>query len=516
MKTSSQTLLGIVVVLSAQGTMPGQIGSSPPDHPASTITVTTRLVILDVVVTDKQGAPVENLTKDDFIVTEDKVPQQVRTLELPGEHGLPPGEIVHSTADIAKIGDAPVNILVLDELNTRFEDNAFSRLSLQKFLAAQPGVMPPPTLLVANDKSFAVLEDYTQDRDVLEVALRHDPVQYPWRLKQNGNSGPEAIVRLAQSLNALQEIAQAATGTPGRKNIIWVGKGFPSVDLTGLAEASAKPLLDAVKRCTDMLLRARVTLYIVDPTPLSSTQYDTETPSDPATIEEETGTEPFSNAIRFSTLAPATGGRVFSARNDVHHEIAASMRDGASYYTLSYSPTTASHEPGQYRHVRVTLRNPSLTATTRDGYYTQLDSSATGAPASPDLVKAVNGEQILDVANAALSKMAYNGLTVRAGKVAPSRFSLAIADASLSWQPVDDGVMHAAISIAAVCFSAKGKVLSHTMEEKTLTSKSSAVTAKTEEIFSTPVNLPTGTARLRFVVRDSTTGRLGTVDIDNP
>ena len=93
---------------------------------------------------------------------------------------------------------------------------------------------------------------------------------FPWRLKQNGNSGPEAIVRLAQSLDALQEIAQAATGTPGRKNIIWVGKGFPSVDLTGLAEASAKPLLDAVKRCTDMLLRARVTLYIslrLDPHP---------------------------------------------------------------------------------------------------------------------------------------------------------------------------------------------------------------------------------------------------------
>ena len=181
-----------------------------------------------------------------------------------------------------------------------------------------------------------------------------------------------------------------------------------------------------------------------------------------------------------------------------------------------YSPTTASHEPGQYRHVRVTLRNPSLTATTRDGYYTQPDSSAADTPASPDLVKAVNGEQVLDVANAALSKMAYNGLKVRAGKVAPSRFSLAIADASLSWQPVDDGVMHAAISIAAVCFSAKGKVLSHSTEDKTLTRKSSAVTAKTEEVFSTPVNLPPGTARLRFVVRDATTGHLGTVDIDNP
>jgi VWFA-related protein len=153
LKTSSQILLAIAVVLSARGAMPGQSGSSPPDHPASTITVTTRLVILDVVVTDKYGAPVENLTRDDFIVTEDKVPQQVRTLELPGEHSLPPGEIVHSTADIAKIGDAPVNILVLGELNTRFEDNAFSRFSLQKFLAAQPGIMPPTTLLVANDKA---------------------------------------------------------------------------------------------------------------------------------------------------------------------------------------------------------------------------------------------------------------------------------------------------------------------------------------------------------------------------
>jgi hypothetical protein len=109
--------------------------------------------------------------------------------------------------------------------------------------------------------------------------------------------------------------------------------------------------------------------------------------------------------------------------------------------------------------------------------------------------------------------MAYFGLKVRAGKVAPSRFSLAIADASLSWQPVDDGFMHAAISIVAVCFSAKGKVLSHATEEKMLTSKSPAVTAKTEEVFTMPVDLPAGTARLRFVVRDSTTGHLGT---DNP
>jgi VWFA-related protein len=499
-------------VLAQKAASPGAAPSGQVAPP--TIHVSTSIVVLDVVATDKQGRTVEDLTQDDFIVTEDKIQQAIRSFERPSQHAPPPGDIVHSAADLAKIGAAPVNVLVLDELNTRFEDNTFSRFSLQRFLRAQPKVMPPTTLLVVNDNKFAVLHDYTQDRDALEAALKKDPVQYPWRLRQGGNTGPEAMERLAQSLSALEEIAQASTGTPGRKNIIWVGKGFPSVDLTGLDEASARPMRDAIKRCTTLLLNGRTTLYIIDPTPISSATYDLETPTDLATLEDETGTEPFKDSIRFSVLAPSTGGRVFSERNDVDREIASSIHDGTTYYTLSYSPSNKSDESGEYRSIRITIKRPGLTATTRDGYYPRTSADPVSA-ANPSASS--GGLEVTDIANAALSTMVYNGLKIRVGKIAAGRFSLGVAGASLHWKQTPDGEAQASVSITAVCFSAKGKVLSHTSSEKTLIARPSSASASSDEsVFSMPVDAPEGTVRIRFVARDKATERIGTADLANP
>jgi len=46
------------------------LAQTPPAPANSSIKVTTRLVILSVVVTDKKGKPVTNLGKDDFTVLE--------------------------------------------------------------------------------------------------------------------------------------------------------------------------------------------------------------------------------------------------------------------------------------------------------------------------------------------------------------------------------------------------------------------------------------------------------------
>jgi VWFA-related protein len=517
-------MVGLALLLAGQSVTRAQQAQPPieppppPPQQGSTIQVGTKLVVIDVVVTDKNDKPVTNLTKDDFIVTEETFPQTVLHFEPPSAHPLPAGDLVHSSADLAKIGEATVDILVLDELNTPFEDNAYSRYSLQHFLKRQPPTMPPTTLLVANDKQFAVLQDYTQDRSLLIAALKRDPVVYPWRRSMNGGAGEDGVVRLGQSLQTLQSIAQAAAGTPGRKTIIWVGKGFPSVDLTNLDDDSASKLYEAIKRCTNLLLQSRVTLYVVDPTGLSSTTYDNsaDIPVDLAALEEESGDEPFSNGIRFSKLAPATGGRVFKLRNDVDQEIASSIQDGSLYYTLSYRPTGESAEPGEYRHIRVTMKDPNLKAATRDGYYAPGVSPDDPKPDPAKEAKVAEGEEVIDVANAALSKMVFTGVKLRATQGSPGSFTIAVADSSLTWKAAPDDRSAAKVSIVAVCFSAKGKVLSHTTEEKTLQTKSPNATGAAEEIVTLPVTLATGTKRLRLVVRDAASGRLGTADLKIP
>jgi hypothetical protein len=57
-------------------------------------------------------------------------------------------------------------------------------------------------------------------------ALDHLPAVLPWKQMNAGSFFWELF---DQSMNALQLIALQNRGVPGRKNIIWVGRGGPGV-----------------------------------------------------------------------------------------------------------------------------------------------------------------------------------------------------------------------------------------------------------------------------------------------
>ncbi len=307
-------VLFVAASLFAQTPVDGGTGQAAP-----TLKLSTRIVVLDVVVTDRKGDVVtQNLTRDDFTIVEDHVPQTIRSFDAPSAHAMPAGVVVNSSADLKKIGDAPVTLLVLDELNTIFADMSFSRQAVVKYLQSQPAVLPQPTaLLLASNTRFQQLHDYTQNRDeLIEQVKRHMP-EYPSKAMA-GRGGGVAVERMAQSLASLEQIAQASMGTPGRKNVIWVGAGFPSADLVGLDNKTADTILAAVKQCTDQLLAARITMYTINPTMNSTVTIDVETPEDLTMAETENGGEPYSGSVQFSTFAPATGGRSFLSRNDLN------------------------------------------------------------------------------------------------------------------------------------------------------------------------------------------------------
>src|ERR1700757_650570 len=68
--------------LGLAGTIAAQSVQAPANIP--TIRVTSRLVFLDVTVLDKKGHPVvTGLTKDDFVITEEKQPQPIFSFQPP-------------------------------------------------------------------------------------------------------------------------------------------------------------------------------------------------------------------------------------------------------------------------------------------------------------------------------------------------------------------------------------------------------------------------------------------------
>ncbi len=68
----------------------------------------------------------------------------------------------------------------------------------------------------------------------------------------------------------------------------------------------------------------------------------------------------------------------------------------------------------------------------------------------------------------------------------------------------------------AVCFSPRNRVLYHTILEMKAGADSEAATQKGSYAnFALPMNVPAGTIRIKFVVRDAINGHVGSVDVSH-
>jgi VWFA-related protein len=479
-----------------------------------TITANARLVVLDTVVTDKNGKPVNDLTEKDFQVFEDGKLQRIRSVEPPSLHVLPPSSASATTVfDPAKpvtFGQSPVDILVLDQLNTHFADSSFARRSVQDFLASQPALLrEPTTLLSVYDGHFKLLQAFTRDRDALLRALAAAPTEYAWKLEINGKTDTGPLERLDLSLRALEEMAQNYGRIPGRKNLIWVGGGFPSQDPAALDASDFQEIQDTIHHVTNVLLDARVVLYAVDPTSTlpGMTEITDATQMGFMMAGADSvagGVDPFGSTDDFDRLGPVTGGRVIRGMNDVAQQIASAVDLGTDFYTISYTPSSISDNAAKYRHIQVVCLRPGLTIAARNGYYT-------GATAPKQLL----ADASYDLTTAAESGLPLNGLQVAVAPDAQGKYLVKVAAPNLTWKPTADGGATASVYVMAVSLNAKSKMLGHTLLGMTANAKPGANLADpshTADFLFTAQPAPKA-ATLRFIVRDSATGRMGSFDL---
>ncbi|MGA8309160.1 MAG: VWA domain-containing protein, partial [Terriglobales bacterium] len=167
-------LAGIIAIVVAVGGW-FQAAPSTSEVPAPTIRVSTHLVLVDVVVTDKQGKPVTGLRQEDFVVQEKGKNQKVAFFTAPGESQnqpppvLPPG--IYSNKPEYRSPGGPLVILLLDAANTPFKDQAYARQQMLKFVKEEykPGQRIAVFTLT---NSLGVLQDFTADPAVLLKALQ--------------------------------------------------------------------------------------------------------------------------------------------------------------------------------------------------------------------------------------------------------------------------------------------------------------------------------------------------------
>ncbi len=484
-----------------------------PAHAQTTLKVSSRIVLLDVAVTDAKGNPVLDLKPEEFRVYEQKVEQKVLSFEPPSAHLLPSElagkEVVNGTADLPKIGQAPVTLLILDELNMSREDQIYAKSKLIAWLERQPAVLPQPTALLAiTYTDFHLLRDYTQDRDTLVNLLKRHSSGIDWRRDNTGRVGEQASMNMFATLGALEQVAQATRGLPGRKNVVWVGDGFPSINTTDASRTTGAEIEAALRRLSGVLLRARVTLSIAGPAlkAMVQTTIETQQDEDAAQAGNLDHVLMASANINFGDLAPPTGGRAYSSRNDLDAEIGQAISEGQSYYTLSYRPSSSSDDLRQYRRIRVVTTRPGLTVQTRDGYFEEPKELA--AP-----VKIPEQQLAFDLFGAAMSTLPYPDLHLTVERKDMVDYVLHAAARDMTWRDLPDGRRHTNLVLLAVCLSRNGKMLSKTFATLGSTTESD-LRSINQVTASLPmkVSSPPGTARIRFVVRDMEGGHVGTAD----
>jgi VWFA-related protein len=411
------------------------------------IRVTSALVFLDVTVLDKKGRPVvSGLTKDDFTITEDKEPQPIFSFEAPETH-----VIALTSGDSNPDGKAPVTILVLDLLNSSFEDFAYIRYEVQQFLKAQPPQLASPTeMIVIGNESLEMLQGFTRSRADLLNALSHLPAALPFK-HMNGQFVWE---RFGQSLDALQQIALQNKGVPGRKNIVWVGHGGPNVylDTVTFSEKLVDELKQYVHSTTNMLVDARISLFVIYPgLPIRGNVMSFSATQAGVEIGED---DPFAGDVNFGVFANETGGKLFFNHNDVAMEIKQSERMGADYYTLTYQPQNVDLN-GRFRRIRVALRDPNLRAVTKAGYF------------APDKNAPVDRRQqrIMNLAEAVQSTIPFDALDVSLSGVVrhpdsqTAEFTVQVKSKNLTFLPTDDGKRAAHLTVTAASLNEDRTIL---------------------------------------------------------
>jgi VWFA-related protein len=459
---------------------------------------TTRNVILDAVVTDKKGSVVTGLTRNDFVIREDNAPQEISSFDA-----VAAGT---STEDAT-----PHTILLVDELNTRFEDMAYTRYSVNRLLHRDGVKLDQPTALyILSNDGLHVLANYTRDPAAIDAALSSHKAVLPWRLQGNFYRG---IERINISMSALQQIAIASTGTPGHKNIVWISPGLPIFGALVLEADQQKALFDSIRHLSDQLLKARVSIYSIDPRGVQTNSASFAGGNNFAYAAylnglSQTNDAAFGN-LAIQTLATQTGGHAFYGRNDVDREIATSLSDGNTYYTLAYSPANKDFH-GEFRKIKITvIDRPDLKVQTRDGYY-----------AMPDNQTADPKREFQELSGSLVTPIPFNGILIptsytRLVKSPAPHISVrfVIPSTSLSWAPDAKGRLSAHITIASADRGKHGAWKPSMLHVYTVALPDGAAPSaatQTSLHFEMPYR---DSNHLRFVVRDDATGRIGSSEI---
>jgi VWFA-related protein len=542
-------IASLTILLTPGARINGQTGTP-------TFTASTELVLIPVVVHDKSGIHISGLTKEEFTLKQDGKSHPIAVFEevktdssrerrSQGERGT------FSNVEPSGSEHHRVNIIVLDFVNTPFADQANARNELRKFLSEVAQSGEPMCLLALTRGGLTLLHDFTDDPKLLAEALRkaeantapliHESTVEPGHpppsdalgamltkmirgelqveAQQASTEGKESA---SVTVQALQQIAKAFHGLPGRKALIWASSGFP-FSLSPPSQLMCDPACPVLQRgemqaAYDNLWRmmndAQIAIYSVDLRATSSGipmdestfthPYDIGDPQFDTAAQAEWKIQDTSSTLQL--FAENTGGKAFLGGNNLVQSFRQAIQDDSSYYVLGYYVARSSTKPG-WHQVSVTINRKGAQIRYRNGFFLSRDASATSA--REDMRLALTSP--LDFVGVPIS-VTWSGRS--AGKSTGKtrvQFDLVMPPNFASVDESDQN--HMVVDVAAVARSLNGTVVAELSQriDSHLKPDGMEQIQHSGMTYRNGLQLPAGEYTVRFVVRDSLGNRIGSV-----
>jgi len=336
-------------------TPPGQ-GSPRSEGPPALAPHPGRRITLDVVVTDHEGKPVRGLQQQDFTLLDNKKLQTILFFREAVGTGAAPDPSSQA-------------IVVVDPVNNRFNRVSFQRVELEKFLRQAVGPLPLPMSVVLLSDTYASSTAVTREGNTLADSLQANPIGLRTIFTWQGSSG--GADRTKVTLHALEQLVASEVDQPGRKLIIWLGRGWPLLENSNfkLSKKDQEACFQDIVWLSTKMREARITLDTIDQLGMDvgfgrSFYYK-------AFLGGVSSADKVQlNDLALQVFAVHSGGQVLNQSNDIGVALASCLEDAKNSYTLTFDSPPAGHAD-EYHSLQVKINQPRLTVRTRTGYYAQ-------------------------------------------------------------------------------------------------------------------------------------------------
>ncbi len=415
----------LVVILVAQlssGALCQQPSSTPPTPPPQlppqeiqkpesedVVRITTNLVQVDAVVTDKNGKVVTDLKPEEIKILEDGREQKITNFSyyVTDTPATPARKEKPATIDKNAAPPPPPGRLrpeeirrtiaiVIDDLGLSFESTHFVRGALKKFVDEQ---MQTGDLvaIIRTGGGMGALQQFTTDKRQLYAAIERvkwnsngrgrigafAPLQPP----TPGDSGTDIDKKNEElnqfrddmfsvgTLGAISYVVKGLRELPGRKSILLVSDGFRIYNQDDPTRNYLA--LEKLRRLIDEAGRASVVIYTMNATGLQTlglTAADNPGSGDIEQMLSSRRNAAFETQEGLDYLARQTGGIAIKNNNDLSNGIRRVLEDQRGYYLIGYRPDNSTFDP---RTGRRTFHKLSLKITRpgkfnvrmRNGFY---------------------------------------------------------------------------------------------------------------------------------------------------